>query len=91
MSTTVSLPRRTVSRRTQILGSASVLVASASVAVTLAVAGGGDGQPGAAQPPARPATAQPDAATLYRNESALPSGAERQAGVSPADRFHHFR
>ncbi len=37
MSTTASLPRRTVSRRTQILASASALVAAASVAVTLAV------------------------------------------------------
>ena len=44
MSTTASLPRRTVSCRTQILASASALVAAASVAVTLAVAGGGDGQ-----------------------------------------------
>jgi hypothetical protein len=92
MSTTVSLPRRSsTSRRTQILASASALVAAASVAVTLAVAGGNDGQAPAAQTSAPPATAQPNTATQYRNESAVPSGPERQAGVSSADRFHHFR
>jgi hypothetical protein len=89
MSTTLSIPR--TSRRTQLLASASALVAAASVAVTLAVAGGGDGQTSPSQPSAQPATAQPNAATQYRNESALPSGPERQAGVSTADRFHHFR
>ena len=89
MSTTLSIPR--TSRRNQILASASALVAAASVAVTLAVAGGGDGQPSVAQPSARPATAQPDAAKLYRNQSEIQSGPERQAGVSAADRFHHFR
>jgi hypothetical protein len=91
MSTTVSLPRpSSSSRRTRILASASALVAAASVAVTLAVAGG-DGHTAASQPSAQPATAQPNAATLYRNESAIPSGPARQAGVSAADRFHHFR
>ena len=54
MSTTASLPRRTVSRRTQILASASALVAAASVAVTLAVAGGGDGQTTVSQPSSSP-------------------------------------
>jgi hypothetical protein len=87
MSTTVSLPR-SVSRRTQILASASALVAAASVAVTLAVAGG-DGDT-AAQPSAAPATAQPNLATLYRNESAMPQPVGPDAG-SAAERFHHFR
>jgi hypothetical protein len=90
MSTTLGLSHRTSSRRTQILASASALVAAASVAVTLAVSGG-DGQSSIDQPSAQPAIAQPDAARLYRNASALPSGPERQAGVSAADRFHHFR
>jgi hypothetical protein len=91
MSTTVSLPRRSItSRRNQILASASALVAAAAVAVTLAVAGGGDGQNGVARPSAKPATAQPNAATRYRNESAAQSGPGRHA-ASAADRFHHFR
>jgi hypothetical protein len=91
MSTTVSLPRRSTSRRTQILASAGALVAAASVAITLAVGGGGDGQTGVSQPAAKPATAQPNPATQYRNESARQSGPGRHAGVSAADRFHHFR
>jgi len=92
MSTTVSLPSRSSlsSRRTQLLASASALVAAASVAVTLAVAGGGDGQPAGAQPGANPATAQPNPATLYRNESAIPAPAS-PAGGDAAERFHHFR
>jgi hypothetical protein len=91
MSTTLSIPRP-ASRRSQILASASALVAAAAVAVTLAVVGGGDGsQPASLQSSAHPSTAQPNAATLYRNESALPSGPQRQAGASAADRFHHFR
>jgi hypothetical protein len=92
MSTTLSLPRRSrTSRRTQILASASALVAAASVAVTLAVAGGGDGPTAASQPSAQPSTAIPNRATQYRIETATPSGPVRQAGVSAADRFHHFR
>jgi hypothetical protein len=89
MSTTLSIPRPT-SRRNQVLASAGGLVAAAAVAVTLAVAGG-DGQTAASQPVAQPTTAQPNAATQYRNESALPGGPHRQAGVNAADRFHHFR
>jgi hypothetical protein len=92
MSTTLSVSRpRRVSRRTQILASASGLVAAASVAVTLAVAGGGHGQPAAAQPAAKPATAQPNAATQYRNDAALGRSPERSSGPSAAERFHHFR
>ena len=94
MSTTVSLPSRSSlsSRRTQLLASASALVAAASVAVTLAVAGGdgGDGGTSVSQPSAAPATAQPNPATLYRNESAMPQPAS-PAGASAAERFHHFR
>ena len=62
--------------RSGLLAAVSVVVATCSVAVTLAVAGGGDGtdEPAAAAgprfatgltPPAAPATAKPDAATLY--------------------------
>jgi hypothetical protein len=92
MSTTVSLPRRSsTSRRTQILASAGALVAAASVAIALAAGGGGDSQNAVSQPAAKPATAQTNPATQYRNESAFPSGPERQAAVSAADRFHHFR
>jgi len=91
MSTTLSLrPRATTSRRTQIVASASALVAAASVAVTLAVAGG-DSRTAASQPSAQPSSATPDRATQYRNETALPSGPARQAGSTAADRFHHFR
>jgi hypothetical protein len=91
MSTTVSLPSRSSlsSRRTQLLASAGALVAAASVAVTLAVAGGGDGQSAGVQPAAQPATAQPNPATLYRNESAIPQAVT--PGGSAAERFHHFR
>jgi hypothetical protein len=91
MSTTLSLPRRSrTSHRAQILAGATALVAAASVAVTLAVAGG-DGGTAVSQPSAQPSSAIPDRATQYRNETALPSGAARQAGVGAADRFHHFR
>jgi hypothetical protein len=89
MSSTLSIPHPT-SRRNQALASAGGLVAAAAVAVTLAVAGG-DGQTAASQRVAEPATAQPDAATQYRNESALPGAPGRRAGASAADRFHHFR
>ena len=68
---------------------ASALVAAGSVAVTLAVAGGGD--VAAPQPSAAPATAQPNAATQYRNDAALESGSEQGGTPSAADRFHHFR
>jgi hypothetical protein len=91
MSTTASLPRRTVSRRTQILASASALVAAASVAVTLAVAGGGDGQTTVSQPSSSPATAQPTLATQYRNDAATGDGAQQDGVPNAADRFHHFR
>jgi hypothetical protein len=51
---------------------------------------GGDGGTTASQPSAAPATAQPNPATLYRNESATPQPAS-PAGGSAAERFHHFR
>jgi hypothetical protein len=90
MSSTVSLPSRSsTSRRTQILASATGLVAAASIAVTLAVVGGGDGQPAAARSAGTPATAQPNPATLYRNESAMPQP-QSPAGASAAERFHHL-
>jgi len=89
MSTTLSLPSRPVSRRTQILGSASALVAAASVFVTLAVAGGGDST--ASRPTAVPSPAQPNAATQYRNDVAAEHGSRHAGGASAAERFHHFR
>jgi hypothetical protein len=92
MSTTLSLrPRTTTSRRPQIVASASALVAAASVAVTLAVAGGDDGRTAVSQPSAQPGAATPDRATQYRNETTTRTLPARQAGVSDADRFHHFR
>jgi hypothetical protein len=64
--------------RTGLLAAASVVVAAFSVAVTLAVAGGGGGtdEPAAAASPrfatgitSPPATAEPDAATLYHHRA----------------------
>ena len=52
--------------RTGLLAAASVVVATCSVAVTLAVAGGGGGT-GEPATAAQPATAKPDAATLYHH------------------------
>jgi hypothetical protein len=89
MSTTLNLPSRTASRRTQILGSASALLAATSVAVTFAVAGGGDST--ASRPTAAPATAQLNAATQYRNDVAGEHGSRKAGGASAAERFHHFR
>lgn len=68
--------------RSGLLAAVSVVVATCSIAVTLAVAGGGGGtdEPAAAAgprfatgltppaaPAAKPETAQPDAATLYHH------------------------
>lgn len=61
--------------RTGVLAAASLLVATCSVAVTLAMADGGglamaDGGGGADQPAtAKPGTAEPDAATLYHHRA----------------------
>jgi hypothetical protein len=90
MSTTLSIPRP-ASRRNQIVASATGLAAAGTVAIALALGGGGDGQAAAPQPSAKPATAQPNSVTQYRNESVLPSGPARRAGTGAADRFHHFR
>jgi len=91
MSTTLSIPsRRTSSRRTQLLASVIALVVAASVAVTLALAGGG-GDSSVSQPSAAPATATPDRATQYRNDAALSEQPAQSGGLSPAERFHHFR
>jgi len=90
MSTTLSLPNRShTSHRAQILASASALVAAAAVAVALAVAGG-DGGTTASQPSAHAGPASPNLATQYRNETAVSSVPARRAGVTAADRFHHF-
>jgi hypothetical protein len=52
--------------RTGLLAAASVVVATCSVAVTLAVAGGGTDEPAAAVD-SQVETAKPDAATLYHH------------------------
>jgi hypothetical protein len=91
MSTTLSIPARTApSRRTRLLASTTVLVAAASVAVTLAIAGGA-GDAAAPAQSASPATATPDRATLYRSESAAPAESGPVVGGTAAERFHHLR
>jgi hypothetical protein len=98
MSTTLSIPRRVASRRTQVLAGASALVAAASVAVTLALAGGGDDalvQPSPAQPSiAQPAqSGAPNAAERFHHFRGQPSVTQsgQSAGANAAERFHHFR
>jgi hypothetical protein len=98
MSTTLSIPRRVSSRRTQVLAGASALAAAASVTVTLALAGGGDdavvqpspGQPSIAQPAQ---SGGPSAAERFHHFRGQPSVAqpEQAGGASGAERFHHFR
>ena len=51
--------------RTGLLAAVSVVVATCSIAVTLAVAGGGGTDESA--PDGQPETAKPDAATLYHH------------------------
>jgi hypothetical protein len=55
---------------TSVFAALSVVVATCSVAVTLAVTsgGGGAGEPGAAAVP-KPEIAEPDAATLYHHRA----------------------
>jgi hypothetical protein len=85
----ISTSRSGISHRAPLLASASGLIAAASIAVTLAVAGsGGDS---ASRPSAAPAPATPDRATLYQHgvKSSRPFGAID--GEISAERFHHFR
>jgi hypothetical protein len=99
MSTTLSIPRRVSSRRTQALAGATALVAAASVAVTLAVAGGGGDQATTLPSPAQPSVIQPaqsggaKAAERFHHFRGQPSVAqpEQSGGASAAERFHHFR
>jgi hypothetical protein len=77
--------------RTRLLAAASVAVATASAIVTLAVTAGGGAESPAA-PTGQPATAKPDAATIYHHSVEQPSpplGAEQ--GRRAAEDFHHFR
>jgi hypothetical protein len=80
-------------RRTRILAAASGLVAAGSIAVTLAVAGGGstDTDAGAYPSPTGPSVhAHPDRATLYQRSVETPQPGSVN-GERAAERFHHFR
>jgi hypothetical protein len=88
-----NIPRRS-SRRTQILAAAGGLVAAGSIAVTLAVAGGGSTgtDTGAYPTPTGPSVhAHPDRATLYQRSVESPQPAGQIDGERAAERFHHFR
>jgi hypothetical protein len=76
--------------RTQLFAAASAVVATASVAVTLAVAPGAGDDSSAAPPSAgsTPATSQPDPAKVYRYSIEQPS---HPSPAEQARRFHHFR
>jgi len=87
MSTTLTVSAPGTSRRIQVLAAAGGLVAAASIAVAIAVSGGGSDSTSAA-PSAAPATAQPNRATLYRNDATAPRPAaidRRRAALL----FHH--
>jgi hypothetical protein len=77
--------------RTGLLAAASAVVATASVAVTLAVSTGG----GAADAPSadgQPAIAKPDGATLYhRSADRQSQPVATDPGARAAEHFHHFR
>ena len=97
MSAPVSLnPLNVVTRRIGPLAAASGLLATASVAVTLAVSAGG-GTHGSASSGGTPEFAKPDRATLYHRSATPPSLSERiertgvESGRRAAERFHHFR
>jgi hypothetical protein len=85
----LSIPDSAKSRRTAVLSVVSALVAAASVAVTLAVAGGGSDA--TSRPSAAPATATPDRATLYQRGAEVPQRSGAIDGARSAERFHHFR
>ena len=85
--------QRRGSRRTQILAAATGLVAAGSIAVTLAVAGGGDTDT-AGRLPAIPPTAthaHPDRATFYQRSVEAPPPKLSIDGQRQRERFHHFR
>jgi hypothetical protein len=82
-------PQIRTSRRVRVLAAASGLVAAASIAVTLAVSGGGSES--ATSPSAAPATATPDRATLYQRGAEVPQPGGTIDGNRSAERFHHFR
>jgi hypothetical protein len=83
--------QRRSSRRTPILAAASCLVATASIAVTLAVTSAGGGEAVSPSPSATPDTATPDRATLYQRGAEAPQPAGSIDGRRAAERFHHFR
>lgn len=84
----ISTSRSGTSRRVPLLASASGLIAAASIAVTLIVAGGGDS---ASRPSAAPENATPDRATLYQRGAEVQRPGSSIAGQRSAERFHHFR
>lgn len=85
----ISTSRSGTSRRVPLLASASGLIAAASIAVTLAVAGGGGET--ASRPSAAPESATPDRATLYQRGAEVQRPGSSIAGQRSAERFHHFR
>jgi hypothetical protein len=85
----ISTSRSGTSRRVPLLASASGLIAAASIAVTLAVAGGGGDS--ASRPSSAPAKATPDRATLYHYGVKSPRPFGAFDGERSAERFHHFR
>lgn len=90
MSTALRIPapQSRTSRRIPVLGALSAAVATASIALTLAVTGGGDTT---SQPSGEPATATPDRATLYQRGVEAPQPRAPIDGNRAAERFHHFR
>ena len=84
----ISTSRSGTSHHVPLLASASGLIAAASIAVTLIVAGGGDS---ASRPSVAPESATPDRATLYQRGAEVQRPGSSIAGQRSADRFHHFR
>jgi hypothetical protein len=85
----VHAPQDRTIGRVPLLAGATALIATASVAVTLAVAGGeAETSSGSS---AAPATAVPDRATLYQRNAETPKPVGGIDGRRSAERFHHFR
>lgn len=93
MSAPMPLGRTTIHvNRNGLLAAASAALAAGSVAVTLAVSTGGDAA-GTTARSAAPATAKPDAATIYHRSLSTPQpdSSAPEGGRRAAERFHHFR
>jgi hypothetical protein len=83
--------QRRASRRTRIAAAASALVASASIAVTLAVTSAGGGEAVSPAPSEAAVHAHPDRATFYQRSVETQQPAGTVDGKRAAERFHHFR